>query len=100
LTPESHTLHLHDALPISQLRRQFRTDEVDDDLAALLTQIDRRARVAQAHDQAAGASAVAGPTEIDGLDAAAQAGLGVDGACGGRSEEHTSELQSRENLVC
>src|SRR5690606_41194229 len=24
----------------------------------------------------------------------------IDAACGQRSEEHTSELQSRENLVC
>src|SRR6266511_6136742 len=24
----------------------------------------------------------------------------IDRGCGGRSEEHTSELQSRENLVC
>src|SRR5690606_40299291 len=27
-------------------------------------------------------------------------GLGDQGRHGGRSEEHTSELQSRENLVC
>src|SRR5215475_12006380 len=28
------------------------------------------------------------------------AGFDVIPQCGGRSEEHTSELQSRENLVC
>src|SRR5690606_41444236 len=35
-----------------------------------------------------------------GAAAAVQGDCGVKGAAGGRSEEHTSELQSRENLVC
>src|SRR5690606_41379358 len=37
-----------------------------------------------------------------GASAAAAAGMGAlhIGTDGGRSEEHTSELQSRENLVC
>src|SRR5690606_41144860 len=42
-----------------------------------------------------------GLTEVPGADAAsAVANLGVIAAVGLRSEEHTSELQSREKLVC
>src|SRR5690606_39818871 len=48
----------------------------------------------------------AGPDDLAGLDVAREheaRGRGDDvelGVAGARSEEHTSELQSRENLVC
>src|SRR5690606_41542013 len=79
-TPESHLLSLHDALPIS-----------------LLGNPDQHDRLAvrhesQAHDRAFGVEA---DDDVDGL-----AGVTVRVDELRRSEEHTSELQSRENLVC
>src|SRR5690606_41904531 len=42
-----------------------------------------------------------GVAGVGGLEAEGGGGAGGDGGVvGGRSEEHTSELQSRENLVC
>src|SRR5690606_42148185 len=71
-TPASYTLSLHDALPISGAHQ--------DGLAHLRLDrvIVRRARM--------------------GLPRCRLLEPGLDRA--GRSEEHTSELQSRENLVC
>src|SRR5690606_42109874 len=72
------TLSLHDALPISPLggivRRRRR----------------RRARVTASTDTAP-------PTAPQ---APLRRTLGIATVAVGRSEEHTSELQSRENLVC
>src|SRR5690606_41630068 len=89
------TLSLHDALPISEpsVRDGGATPAVDGGELAL----DQSATDEQAHDSP--------------LDAGVSKS---EGACGdgqldpredcdwlpGRSEEHTSELQSRENLVC
>src|SRR5690606_39433765 len=86
-TPELYTRSLHDALPISHRaarpvgddgRREagpvaavLPVDVLDDLLAALVLEID--------------------------VDVGRLAPLGGEEA---RSEEHTSELQSRENLVC
>src|SRR5688572_31671435 len=39
-------------------------------------------------------------TAAGNADANANAGAGATGSHGGRSEEHTSELQSQSNLVC
>src|SRR5690349_24877326 len=69
-TPEIYTLSLHDALPISGARRRRR--RLPDQAFR-----DRRVR---------GARARAGPARTADL--------------GDRSEEHTSELQSRRDLVC
>src|SRR3712207_7843438 len=71
-TTEIYTLSLHDALPIS-LRR---------DRAA-----GRRARALAGH--LPGRGDLAGPGAAQGREDR-----------GGRSEEHTSELQSRQYLVC
>src|SRR3712207_6871216 len=75
-TTEIYTLSLHDALPISLCRdagdHVAEGEEVGDGLGPVLV--------------AAG-----------GEDALAVAGHGVGGE---RSEEHTSELQSRQYLVC
>src|SRR2546430_16713866 len=78
-TTEIYTLSLHDALPISRLGRLARLQ-------------DRRRRRGPPGHQ------VPGP----GLpEAAAQLHLvGESQGPGGRSEEHTSELQSQSNLVC
>src|SRR5690606_40256568 len=77
-----YTSSLHDALPISPLRRRQR-------LAPLrVFAIDRD-----------GLQAELPPLDVDVVDFVDRRVLGhVDGL--GRSEEHTSELQSREKLVC
>src|SRR3712207_9119183 len=81
-TTEIYTLSLHDALPISDVRNPARRDHRSmTDLALLHDEADR-ARYAAAH------IAAEQVTEVRVL----QRGL--------RSEEHTSELQSRQYLVC
>src|SRR5690606_41995338 len=78
-TPQSYTLSLHDALPISfavHLHRAHR--------ARLLQDVTRQRR---------DLGGDVGITHAGGVGARRDLPLG-------RSEEHTSELQSRENLVC
>src|SRR3712207_7073089 len=78
-TTEIYTLSLHDALPISVLRLlDLATDRGDHDVAA-----QAQPGVAQRAHR---------------LDVARQSALHVRDAQ--RSEEHTSELQSRQYLVC
>src|SRR3712207_7623494 len=75
-TTEIYTLSLHDALPISLLDRDRRRRGVRGGAR-------RRAGVRRSRDAAAGSSHVQeGPRPRR------------------RSEEHTSELQSRQYLVC
>src|SRR3712207_7395019 len=74
-TTEIYTLSLHDALPISGH-------------ALLLLQAVAQVRQARARDGRRGRRR--GPRPARGRDLAAP----------GRSEEHTSELQSRQYLVC
>src|SRR5690606_41389028 len=90
-TTDSHTLSLHDALPIYRLiliRRKISAPDVDypgiqlpdpfrigNSLAQLRSRHGRTAEYVVSIIQ-------------------------VFLQCGPRSEEHTSELQSRENLVC
>src|SRR5206468_11183469 len=72
--PEIYTLSLHDALPISDSDdRRRSTNRITAAGKALLNRLDR-----------------------DVADAAKQ----TLGHLGRRSEEHTSELQSRSDLVC
>src|SRR5690606_41144505 len=94
------TLSLHDALPIWQLRAALGIAAeqlvVDDELERQLVEVGQfdtgtERRIVDAMPHAAG-QLMQGPH-------------GADGQLGGlaetlRSEEHTSELQSRENLVC
>src|SRR5690606_41231588 len=70
-TTKIYTLSLHDALPIFEARRVAG----DGEYASTLGVLAARQALAQAGLE---------PSDIDLL----------------RSEEHTSELQSRENLVC
>src|SRR5690606_41769352 len=93
-----HTLSLHDALPI--LRRQLRPDGLL--MAAFiggesLTEL-REAFLAADLAVSGGASARVAPmAQVRDAGALLQrAGFALPV----RSEEHTSELQSRENLVC
>src|SRR5690606_39575647 len=93
-----YTLSLHDALPISE---QLESNEplgaegADHDLAALLEAA--QAQVAQYHDELLRAKA-----EVENIRRRAQDDVAKARKFGteSRSEEHTSELQSRENLVC
>src|SRR3989442_3417463 len=79
-TTEIYTLSLHDALPISVVR------DLDDATVAGLD---------AAHHDDAGCRRLDGRAGL-GLDVDA----GVPAAAPPRSEEHTSELQSRPHLVC
>src|SRR5690606_41744122 len=93
---ELSTLSLHDALPIWPVLRQLQRHR--------LARRFSRVRVAGAHRAGGEPARVSGspgrrpaPRQVGagGAAAAAEAGLQRN-----RSEEHTSELQSRENLVC
>src|SRR2546429_7166892 len=76
-TTEIYTLSLHDALPIYALRRAGAGR-------------DHRPRIRQVHEGHARTQSAAPAAGVD-LRAA---------PLEGRSEEHTSELQSRLHLVC
>src|SRR5690606_40717987 len=88
-------LSLHDALPISAFHVQVR--------AALgVARIARLGELAPSpHDIARfDRDAAAFQMHIADLELAIAHPHGVAAIMVGRSEEHTSELQSRENLVC
>src|SRR3712207_8259532 len=90
-TPEIYTLSLHDALPISSARRRARGSS-----GSAAARSAARARAAAATPPA---SRRATARARAGTRAAPSRRTGC--ACGrGRSEEHTSELQSRQYLVC
>src|SRR5690606_42136331 len=86
-TTEPYTLSLHDALPIYPSPA---------DVGALPRRVEHRLEgvggVGVVHGQREGL------TLVDALEPTGDDGDGGEAA--GRSEEHTSELQSRENLVC
>src|SRR5690606_40040405 len=90
-------LSLHDALPIGQVADTraaagARLDADVDDAAARLAE-------ASGEGEPAGITEAAQERLADGLAQAANVPA-IARAAGRRSEEHTSELQSRENLVC
>src|SRR5690606_39884308 len=98
--PESYTLSLHDALPILETERQVgvglgqqRRGAVDGvERGPVLPRLQRLAG-----DERGQLGDRLGLPDGDGPLAIEAGGLEVGGP---RSEEHTSELQSRENLVC
>src|SRR3712207_8595075 len=80
-TTEIYTLSLHDALPILSLRKDA-TDLPSDQVAVIGTAADLEVPAGAPQYCTSGpAAAVTGETDP-------------------RSEEHTSELQSRQYLVC
>src|SRR5690606_41892577 len=92
------TLSLHDALPICGIGLE---DLVD---PALLNDAVGRGGGPRAHEQIANVFEPGGRAvdQVFGVAVAPQpaADLHLASIDGERSEEHTSELQSRENLVC
>src|SRR5690606_41519773 len=86
-TPDTHPLSLHDALPISlevgEALPEHRANRFGEPL---------RAPKCRDHDADQGHAART-------VTSFARSVIGT-GRTGDRSEEHTSELQSRENLVC
>src|SRR5207249_5743605 len=86
---EIYTLSLHDALPI--LLGGFQ--EVEDNLAAL--------RILEDEATAQAAAVKAAEQALSLITDQYKAGTVIRlSACSARSEEHTSELQSRFDLVC
>src|SRR5690606_42135505 len=86
-TTEIYTLSLHDALPIFEdLHRGVRVHLADP--------AQHHQRGPHRRSDPAEAGEVDGPVRAQYVPEGRPAGLGA------RSEEHTSELQSRENLVC
>src|SRR5690606_42100499 len=88
--PDTSALPLHDALPIWP-RDGF-------------WQVHRGHRVRRAeilHDRRSHAALPRPRSNVSASSPVHSGGAGrAPGACRSRSEEHTSELQSRENLVC
>src|SRR5690606_41669908 len=84
------TLSLHDALPILALAEDDRRSALRERTNAELLARAKSAFLANmSHDLRTPLNAILGFSEMIRL-----------GLAGPRSEEHTSELQSRENLVC
>src|SRR5690606_40512467 len=81
---EHYTLSLHDALPIWRWRRRRRPRRIGTRGGCWCRPADRRAA---GRGRPPAAPRDRGPPSRRGREAV-------------RSEEHTSELQSRENLVC
>src|SRR5690606_40568702 len=96
-TPRFCTLSLHDALPISALHPRYSRAQRDRVMEELLPRTTELARLARSYDIGLNIDA----EEADRLEISLDI---LEALCFdpglSRSEEHTSELQSRENLVC
>src|SRR5690606_40519276 len=89
-----YTLSLHDALPISLVPEDER---VAHDMQRVIDLIVDRGSFLPVQAEYA-ANAIVGFARLDGYAVGVVANQPA--VLAGRSEEHTSELQSRENLVC
>src|SRR5690606_39542112 len=98
-TSEAHTPSLPDALPSSEA---VRTVEVDGQPVRRFGSDPAVVPAAPGDDQAAGGGLPAWAGQAAAPDPLARyaSPTALAEAAQGRSEEHTSELQSRENLVC
>src|SRR5690606_40891603 len=94
-TAETYTLPLHDALPICRphLDERLRVEELALDLRPRLRSEDCPQRQAEEDDRRHESDQGAAGPLFTGASPGPVSGVP-------RSEEHTSELQSRENLVC
>src|SRR5690606_39806524 len=95
---EFSTLSLHDALPILEVIRSVGLTEDADRLDAQIPQCGGRADLRD-HVRRRALRAGLALTVVDERPRPALSGL-RRAVLDFRSEEHTSELQSRENLVC
>src|SRR5690606_42076833 len=93
-TPNTHPLPLHDALPISPLASSHRVCSEDDRLSSATSRDLPRPASATMRAWLPCPWWASARTSSRRCSSAARPTRGV------RSEEHTSELQSRENLVC
>src|SRR5690606_39936971 len=91
-TPEIYTLSLHDALPISESAEM----DPSGDQAIIYEGISGLDRIAKPGAYFSEGS-ISAPVDLDVFPWFFKWALG---GVSTRSEEHTSELQSRENLVC
>src|SRR5207302_3007484 len=89
-TTQIYTLSLHDALPISQRDLVEPRDGGVDDAEAIFAALHLEVGFVEAVDHDRVAQEAIGLEDVE-----CELAMGVP-----RSEEHTSELQSRENLVC
>src|SRR5690606_42002255 len=85
-----HTLSLHDALPISSMGTQALTVRSASNMRWRSTQRSRTTGNLLMGSRVMVLSSVS----------ATSVSISAEQLCRTRSEEHTSELQSRENLVC
>src|SRR5699024_12617831 len=85
VTTAVYTLSLHDALPICAQHRPARR---------------ARRRLTLPRKDTLMTSLLDRPTSLDVQQLGGRIGARIDGVRLGRSEEHTSELQSRFDLVC
>src|SRR5206468_7490695 len=94
-TPELYTLSLHDALPISLTSASATAARSSTPMSAGWSQNGRsQPRPSSNAPSAAARSAARAATK------ASRRSIGSNCAQTQRSEEHTSELQSRSDLVC
>src|SRR5207302_7484295 len=93
-TTEPYLLSLHDALPICRLYRRRSGKQK----AHQRGDFRRGEKIGQHASRVP--CELCAPSGARGLSATAPEAAGENRAHGARSEEHTSELQSRENLVC
>src|SRR5207302_10963864 len=99
-TPETNTLSLHDALPIWGADRRVADgcgEGQGGDGRQTVHLLRRRCRGSEHGDPAGDQPTTTGETKRFGLSETLRVALAFAAL---RSEEHTSELQSRENLVC
>src|SRR5690606_41822569 len=94
-----YTLSLHDALPIWRVRAVMRELNYHPNAVARSLVRRRTQTIGVALSRSAEA-ALANPFFPEVLRGIGKKRIGQGGLRGARSEEHTSELQSRENLVC
>src|SRR5690606_40671486 len=99
MTPESNPLPLHDALPIWIVDRRFRIVRY---FATVPGRFRSARRVTEDETALRGTRAAKCQSGSRNGSARLLPGIGQDLILLhiARSEEHTSELQSRENLVC
>src|SRR5690606_40827869 len=97
--PQAHTLSPHDALPILMACGGDEEQGAQDPAQSSPT-VEEEAGVVPSQEENQPSDVPAEPINPTGTTPSEPPDAGEHGVTGGRSEEHTSELQSREKLVC